>query len=711
MNFTDEFLVLPLLIGSSLAGGLLLRLYQHRGQSGATALMVTIILGIGWALLYAFELIESDLSEKLFWAKAQYFFIPTVGPTWFLYLLTYIRSQGPKRETPFNPWFLVGLYVIPAFAQPFVWVDSLRSLLWPAVKLVQHDTLSILEFGHGPVFYVLNVYALTLLGVGSLLLFRFVLQNRHMFFGHRILILSSTVFPLVGNLLYILDVPWLHGIDPTPLMLISTSCLLAFALVRYGGVELVTLARDRALDLFPHAVLVIKEDSSVLEINEAGLLLANRPRAEVLGRFLDSVLPTAPLLQTALSEANSGKPPTEVTYTSQDGDHCILNARTAELGAPGTVHHGQVLLLEDITRERAVERALRDSEAEFHSLVDSVPGVVYNSRGWPHDHMLYLSDFVEILTGYPAAEFAPFGPIRFSNLIHPDDLGNRRPDGSDWDRQPYKHSSEYRLIHEDGSTRWILDRANEVSRTTRQGALIEGVLLDITERKASEELLRAAHDEAEAANHAKGAFLANMSHEIRTPMNGILGMAQLMLQDPLNQGQRERAELILQSGEQLLTILNDILDLSKIESGKLAIEKRPFNLHDCVWEASALFTETAEARGLKFSIDIASDMPQRIMGDQVRFRQILHNLLSNAVKFTHKGEICLAIRRETQDNATCPLLIEVRDTGIGMDPEQMARIQPAFEQADISTTRNYGGTGLGVTIVIQLAEMMGGSFV
>ena len=222
--------------------------------------------------------------------------------------------------------------------------------------------------------------------------------------------------------------------------------------------------------------------------------------------------------------------------------------------------------------------------------------------------------------------------------------------------------------------------------------------------KKREEALTRARDAANAANQAKTAFLATMSHEIRTPLNGVLGMAQVMAADPLPEPQRERLEIIRQSGETLLTLLNDILDLSKIEAGKLELEKADFNLEALARSTYSGFSALAAQKGLGYDIDIAPDAAGLFHGDSTRVRQILSNLISNALKFTSHGSVVVRARRE---NGT--LQLSVADTGIGIAQEALARIFDKFVQADSSTTRRYGGTGLGLSICNQLARAMGGS--
>jgi CheY-like chemotaxis protein/nitrogen-specific signal transduction histidine kinase len=215
--------------------------------------------------------------------------------------------------------------------------------------------------------------------------------------------------------------------------------------------------------------------------------------------------------------------------------------------------------------------------------------------------------------------------------------------------------------------------------------------------------LRAAQARAEAANAAKTAFIATISHEIRTPLNGVLGMAQAMAADGLPDEQRERLSVIRESGESLLTILNDVLDISKIEAGKLELELVDFDLADIAQGAHSNFTALANKKGLSFALDITAARG-RYLGDPVRLRQILYNLISNAVKFTDAGAI-----RVTAHYTGGVLSIAVADTGIGIAPANRAKLFSKFDQLDSSTTRRFGGTGLGLAICRELAQLMGGA--
>jgi PAS domain S-box-containing protein len=275
-----------------------------------------------------------------------------------------------------------------------------------------------------------------------------------------------------------------------------------------------------------------------------------------------------------------------------------------------------------------------------------------------------------------------------------------------WD----KHLNEgvpYRVVHRmmqhDGPHYWV-ESVSEAIRDARGNVVgIIGVIRNIDEEKRSEMALARAKDEAEAANRAKSLFLATMSHEIRTPLNGVLGMAQAMGMDALSPVQRERLGVVRASGEALLAILNDVLDLAKIEAGKLDLEDIEFDLETVVRGAHSAFTALANRNGLSFAFTIAG-AEGVYRGDPTRVRQVLYNLISNALKFTETGEIRVAATRDGDD-----LCVAVTDTGVGIPEDRLARLFDRFAQADASTTRQFGGTGLGLAICKELCEMMGGA--
>lgn len=346
------------------------------------------------------------------------------------------------------------------------------------------------------------------------------------------------------------------------------------------------------------------------------------------------------------------------------------------------------------------------AHAHLTSLLNASPAVLYSRPASGDLAPTFVSDGVKKMLGCSPREYLS-DPHFWQNRVHPDDIG--RIDA--WVSRGHEDDEsfiEYRVDRGDGTYIWLCDRQHVLRDDTGEPVEVVGSWTDITERKASEVELEKVSRAALEANEAKSAFLANMSHEIRTPMNAVIGLSHLALNTDMTPRQRDYVLKIKNSAQHLLGIINDILDFSKIEAGKLAIENIDFDLDTVLGNLANLKSEKAAAKGLELIFDVARDVCTQFTGDPLRIGQILINFVSNAIKFTEQGEIVVKVR--VLEDAEKPQRIEfsVSDTGIGMSPDQVARLFEAFEQADGSTTRRYGGTGLGLTISKQLAELMGG---
>ncbi|MDQ0466499.1 PAS domain S-box-containing protein [Caulobacter ginsengisoli] len=327
------------------------------------------------------------------------------------------------------------------------------------------------------------------------------------------------------------------------------------------------------------------------------------------------------------------------------------------------------------------------------------------------DVLVYEVDYVRRTLSTEGAQDTFFeGAISFDDIaddmwvtVHPDDREMAKGAWAEHLATGKPFRTEYRMNPADGREVWAFSGADFVRSPEGKVEGVLGVLKNITDRKRSEQTIASARDAAQAANQAKSDFLANMSHEIRTPLNGVIGVAAAMARTGLTPAQAEMVQLIETSGQTLETILSDILDLSRIESGRLELKPEPFALDACVGATAALFEPLARDKGLDFTVRIDPELRRAFEGDSPRIRQILCNLLSNAVKFTGQGGLTLSVRPEDGQ-----IRFDVADTGIGFTDEVKARLFERFEQADGSITRRFGGTGLGLAISRSLARAMGG---
>lgn len=383
-----------------------------------------------------------------------------------------------------------------------------------------------------------------------------------------------------------------------------------------------------------------------------------------------------------------------------------------------------VAMVEDISDRKRSELALENSAKQLRFVLDG------SELGfWDWDIAAGKVDRNErwaVMLGYTHSEIQST-VMQWTDFIHPEDRERA------WDSikaviegRSDMHRLEYRMLHKDGSIRWILDQASVMQRDVEGKPLrMCGTHTDITARKHDElELLqhrhhlqklvaaqtrelRVAKEAAETANIAKSAFLANMSHEIRTPLNAITGMAYILRRSGLTAEQTDKVDKIENAGNHLLRIINDVLDLSKIEAGKFALEDTPVHIDTLLGNVASMLGQEARDKGLRFNIETTA-LPHYLRGDSTRLQQALLNYSANAIKFTEQGHITLRVTQDAETDDTATLRFAVEDTGVGIASEALPRLFSAFEQADNSTTRKYGGTGLGLAITKKIAEVMGG---
>ncbi len=486
---------------------------------------------------------------------------------------------------------------------------------------------------------------------------------------------------------------------------------------------------EATLDAIPDLLFEIGPDGRYHAFHSRHTELLAAPVEEFLGRTVCEVMPpaAAEVCLEALREAS---------------EHGQSRGRQFELALPmgnrqfelsiarKPVAVGQeprfIVLSRDITGRFQAEAAQRESEARLRAVIESapVPMALNDDTG----RITYLNQAFTQTTGYDSEELptlADWWPRAYPDPAYREWIARQ------WQgtlaaslhspSRPMPMQAHVRC--KDGSTRTFLISATPLKDDPAGTHLM--MLYDITERQRAEEQLREhraqleeqvqirtselalAKEAAESSNRAKSSFLANMSHEIRTPMNAIQGMAYLLRLSGITPEQAERLDSIDAASRHLLAIINDVLDISKIEAGKLELEQVPVNVGDVLAEVGAILSTRALAKGLRLEVE-PGDFPQGLQGDPTRLRQALLNYAVNAIKFTERGSVTLRARVMTQDADVVLVRFEVEDTGIGIAPAALSRLFGAFEQADNSTTRRYGGTGLGLAITRRLAGLMGG---
>jgi two-component system, sensor histidine kinase and response regulator len=449
------------------------------------------------------------------------------------------------------------------------------------------------------------------------------------------------------------------------------------------------------------------ETLSFLEINDAAISHYGYRREEFLSMTISDIRPTA---DTPRLLANVVRPADQAVenagvwrHRKKDGSLIDVEITSHVLDYGG--RRAKFVSAFDITERKAADKALQEAEEKYRSIFEhSNDGIFQNT---PDGRFLSANPALAQMLGFDS----PAELIRERGDIERQGYAN--PVMRDKFKQALEENGsitnfEYEVYRKDGARIWVAESARIVRDAGGRALYYEGSVQNITERKRAEVELRLAKEAAEAANRTKSEFLANMSHEIRTPMNGIIGMTDLALETRLNREQREYLSMVKSSAHSLLGLINDILDFSKIEAGKLELESTNFSLRDCIGGMLKPLGIRADQKGLELVADIPVSVPDHLVGDPMRLRQILINLTDNAIKFTERGEVIVRVINQAATNGGGHLHFSIADTGIGIPADKQGTIFEAFAQADGSTTRTHGGTGLGLSIASYLIHKMQG---
>ncbi|MDX9754288.1 MAG: response regulator [bacterium] len=448
-------------------------------------------------------------------------------------------------------------------------------------------------------------------------------------------------------------------------------------------------------------------------INPAGAALLDYSPEYLIGKFLHPLIQHTRINGDPLSWEDSSIFGVMQTQKARTLDHeifwrgngsCFPVAYIAKPIFEEGQLAGAVVTFQDITDRRKAELALRDSEALFESLVENLPQNIYR-KNLQGRFTFANKRFCETI-GHPLHEI--LGKTDFD--FYPEELAHKYVEDDDrviLEQEIFNCIEEHRLP--DGQRIYV-----QVAKTPiydSQGMIVgtQGIFWDVTDTKRANEELQLAKEEAEKANRYKNEFLANISHEIRTPMNAIIGMTELALEQEMSPDLYDNLRIVKEASDSLLRLLNDLLDFSKIESGTLSISPIPFRLRDSLSETLHVLSYRSSQKNLELLCHVVPEVPDMLIGDPGRLRQVLVNLVGNAIKFTEQGEVELEVKlADPCDGTSAALRFTIRDTGIGVPKEKQSLIFESFQQGDCSTSRRYGGVGLGLSISSKLLELMGG---
>jgi PAS domain S-box-containing protein len=471
---------------------------------------------------------------------------------------------------------------------------------------------------------------------------------------------------------------------------------------------------EKILNNMLDGFVVQKADGSILGFNAAAHKILGLSEDELLGRT--SVDPRWQASREDGSPFPGNEHPAMVTLatgqilqnvimgvTTPDGEKRWISINSVPLFDGNEANPSHVVsTFQDVTEGRRLAEEARQAKHRLELALQ-----VGRIGIWEWNmltNQIYRDDQIYAMYDRTPENF----PADWAETVHPEDREPLIRQMKECIKNETVMDGRIRIVLPNGSIRHLRGIARVIYNSILQTKILTGVNWDATEQMEREERLQEAKNKAEEASRAKSDFLANMSHEIRTPLNGIFGMLSLLKESDLTVTQKEMINTVESCSEGLLTVLNDVLDLSRIESMRLQIEQAPFDIHQSAQETVKLTMIQATQKNLPLYFDFDPALPRIVIGDAARFKQILLNLLSNAIKFTEKGEVRLSFSGQALDQNHFQYRIEVQDTGIGISRENQQKLFQAFAQADSSISRRFGGTGLGLTISASLAELMGG---
>ena len=672
---------------------LILALYtwKNRQTTGAKPFALMMLALFVWSLTYLIQILSKDLASQAFWNKATYFGIVTTPILWFLFSLEYTeRKDWITRKR------LIAVFVFPVITILMTWTNGFHHLFWSTDGvLIQEGGVLLRSAENGIWFWIHTVYSYFFLVAGTIMVVRALLHWPAQYRGQMIWILLAIFAPWILNIVQIFQLLPIV-IDLTPFAFTLTGIGMGFALFRHRLLDLAPVARDVIIEGMHDGIIVLDPGDRVVETNKVVYQILKIPENQTLiGKKLAEALSQWPTLIKRSEEATE----TEVEVALDTGPaQRWVGLSSLPLQDKQERSVGRLILIRNITLRKRAEEQVRQLSRAVESSPTSI--VITGTDG----NIQYVNPKFTQVTGYTIEE--AYG--KNTSILKTDqtpvgthsDLWKTITEGHEW-------SGEFCNRKKSGELYWELASISPIQDEDGTITHYVAVKEDITDRKRAQDALIIAYDQALEASRAKSQLLARVSHELRTPLGGILGYAELLRDGQLGEigeAQKGAASSILQSTRHLTAMVNELLDEAQIQAKTTILKEKVFSPAALLEGAVSGLDIMAEKKGLGFLTYIDPNLPEYLLGDEQRLRQILINLTGNAIKFTEKGEVWVRLERHNPKQ----WVLKVTDTGIGIPNEAQTSIFEPFQQGQNAITSENRGIGLGLAITKQLVELMGG---